>query len=91
MKGQAIKPPLVVHHLQFPGRALAWSALLAITLLLVQLLQALAAAALVEKEPAITPAVTTRSTAGDALEDGDDVRARFLASLRAQGLGAWSN
>jgi hypothetical protein len=86
-----MQPTHLVRNLRFPGRALAWSALLAITLLLVLLLQALAAAALVEKEPVTPPPATTPSSAGDALEDGDDVRARFIASLRAQGLGAWSD
>jgi hypothetical protein len=86
-----MKPPHVVPHLHFPGRELAWSALLAITLLIVLLLQALAAAGLVEKEPATPPPVITRSAASDALEDGDDVRARFIESLRTQELGAWAD
>jgi hypothetical protein len=30
------------------------------------------------------------SAATAALADGDDIHARFLASLRAQGLGAWT-
>src|SRR5262245_56811450 len=60
LKANPIKPPHVVWHFQVTGRALAWSALLAITLLLVLLLQALAAAALVEEQPATLPPATTR-------------------------------
>jgi len=72
-----MKPPYVT--LPWAGRALAWTALAAITLVLAVLLQALAASALVAPEPA-TPAAC-QLVAGAALTDGDDVRARFLAQL----------
>jgi hypothetical protein len=52
--------------------AVAWSALAAITLLLASLVQTMVTRALVEPED---------SPATAALIDGDDVRARFLASI----------
>jgi hypothetical protein len=58
---------------------LAWSALMATTLTLALLLQALAAGAVVEPGPSDPPAACLSSSAGAALADGDDVRARFLA------------
>ena len=68
-----------------PGRVLAWSALMAITLVLAALLQALAAGALVETTPAVTPPPSACQSASPAtaalLADGDDVRARYLAKL----------
>ena len=67
--------------------ALAWSVLIAITLVLALLLQALVATALVASESAVPPAAC-RSTAGAALAHGDDVRARFLADSCAGAIGA---
>ena len=65
-----------------PGRVLAWSALMAVTLLLALLLQALAAGALVETGPVGPPdACLSAGPATAALADGDDVRARFLVNL----------
>jgi hypothetical protein len=63
-----------------PGRALAWSALMAITIMLAWLLQAVATSA------TVGPAVAAESASGvsaatAALANGDDVRARFLVSF----------
>ena len=63
-----------------PWRVLAWSALMAITLLLALLLQALAAGSLVETGPS-APAATCLSSAGAALADDRNVRESFLAHL----------
>ena len=70
----------LVTNLRRTGRVLAWSALIAITVILALLLQSLAASALVAPVAA-TPLEACQSTAGAALADGDDVRARFLARL----------
>ena len=75
-----MKPWHVVINLRWAGRMLAWSTLIAITVLLALLLQSLAASALVAPRSP-TPPATCQSTAGAALADGDDVRARFLANL----------
>jgi hypothetical protein len=64
---------------------MAWSVLLASTLVLASLFEAVAGSAL--GGPVKTTPIPVRlSPATAALADGDDVRARFLASLRAQGL-----
>ena len=70
----------VVFNLRSARRILAWSALIAITVQLALLLQSLAASALITAGPAAR-ADACQSTAGAALADGDDVRARFLADL----------
>jgi hypothetical protein len=75
-----MKPRNVVINLRWAAHVLAWSALTVITVLLAILLQALAASALVAARSA-DPPTTCLSTAGAALADGDDVRARFLAKL----------
>jgi hypothetical protein len=69
-------------------RAFAWAALLALSLLLASLLQAMATKALVEPVQFSSPGQLSPATA--ALADGDDVHAHFVASLRAQGPGGWS-
>jgi hypothetical protein len=63
-----------------PGRVLAWGALIATTLVLAFLLQAVAASALVVPAQAASPAAR-QSAATAALADGDDVRAGFLINL----------
>ena len=75
-----MKPWHVVINPRWAARVLAWSALIAITVLLALLLQSLAASALVAPRSAEPPAAC-QFTAGAALADGDDVRARFLANL----------
>jgi hypothetical protein len=65
---------------KWAARAVAWSALITLTVLLTLLLQALVASALVAQQP-VEPPTTCLSAAGSALADGDDVRERFLASL----------
>jgi len=71
-----------------PGRVLAWSALMAITLVLAFLVQALAARTLAQ-EPGVPPAACqSDSPATAALADGDDVRARFLVTLCSRTGGA---
>ena len=75
-----MKPWHVVINLRWAARVLAWSALMVITVLFALLLQSLAASALVAPRSAEPPAAC-QSTAGAALADGDDVRARFLADL----------
>jgi hypothetical protein len=70
------------HVLVNPGwlaRAVAWSALISMTVLLALLLQSFAASALVTRPSSESPA-TCLSAAGAALADGDDVRTRFLAN-----------
>jgi hypothetical protein len=74
-----MKPWHVVINLRWAARVLAWSALIATTVLLALLLQSLAASALVTPRSAEAPTACL-STAGAALSDGDDVRARFLAN-----------
>jgi hypothetical protein len=65
-----------------PSQALAWSALLAITLMLASLLHALAASAFVTDASAPPSDVClTPNPVTAALADGDDVRARYVASL----------
>ncbi len=75
-----MRPRRVVINLRWAGRMLAWTALIATTVLLSLLLQSLAASALVAPRSA-EPPVACQSNAGAALADGDDVRARFLANL----------
>src|SRR5437879_3059222 len=75
-----MRPRCVLINLRWVARMLAWSALITTTVLLALLLQSLAASALVPPRSAEPPAAC-RSTAGAALADGDDVRARFLADL----------
>jgi hypothetical protein len=62
------------------ARAVAWIALISMTVLLALLLQSFAARALIAR-PSMEPPATCLSAAGRALADGDDVRARFLANL----------
>jgi len=76
-----MKPWHVVINLRWAARVLAWSALIATTVLLALLLQYLAASALVAPRSAEEPAACQSTAAGAALADGDDVRARFLADL----------
>ena len=75
-----MNPWHVVINLRWVARVLAWSALMAISVLLALLLQSFAASALVAPGSAEPPAAC-QSTAGAALADGDDVRARFRADL----------
>ena len=70
-----------------PWQVLAWSALLATALVLASILQAVATSALVVPAQAAQP-VNRVSAAAAALADGDDIRARFLASLSAGALDA---
>jgi hypothetical protein len=67
-------------NLRWVGPTLAWSALVATTVLLGVLLQSLAASALGAPRSTEPPAAC-QSTAGSALGDGDDVRAHFLAEV----------
>jgi hypothetical protein len=76
MLSQAIRPRRVMRNRQYAGRVLAWSALLATTLVLALLLQTLAASALVAPGPAALPAACQA-----ALASGDNVRESFLAHL----------
>jgi len=66
-----------------PRRVLAWGALMAMTLGLATLLQAVAASVLVEPAQ-VAPPIGRLSAATAALSDGDDVRARFLASFKGE-------
>ena len=75
-----MKPWHVVVNVRWAARALPWSALMVVAVLLALLLQSLAASALVAPRSEEPPA-TCQSTAGAALADGDDVRARFMADL----------
>ena len=75
-----MQPWHVVINPRWAARVLAWSALMAISVLLALLLQSFAASALVAPGSAEPPA-SCQSIAGAALADGDDVRARFLADL----------
>lgn len=68
-----------VINLRWVAWVLPWSALLGTSVLLALLLQALAASLLVESR-SVEPPTTCQSVAAAALADGDDVRARFLAS-----------
>ena len=63
-----------------PGQVLRWCALIAVSLVLASLVQAIAAAALVDAGAAGPPATRLSATTA-ALADGDDVRARFLVSI----------
>ncbi|MGI9148614.1 MAG: hypothetical protein ACR2IK_19060 [Chloroflexota bacterium] len=86
-----MKRPHVMINLRWAQRVLAWSALLAITLLLAVLLQTLAASAQGASGPSAPPtACQSASPATAALADGDDVRARFLAHLCSGSIGATS-
>jgi hypothetical protein len=76
MLSQTMKPRHVMSNRRCAGRVLAWSALLATTLVLVLLLQTLAASALVAPGPAALPAACQA-----ALAAGDNVRESFLAHL----------
>jgi hypothetical protein len=69
-------------------RAFAWAALIALSLLLASLFQAMATKALVAPAQSSSPVHLSPATA--ALANGDDVYARFLANQRAQGLGSGS-
>jgi hypothetical protein len=75
-----MKPWHVVANVRWAARALGWSALMVVAILFALLLQSLAASALVAPRSAEPPS-TCQSTAGAALADGDDVRARFVANL----------
>ena len=75
-----MQPGHVVINPRWAARVLAWSSLMAISVLLALLLQSFAASALVAPGSAEPPA-SCQSIAGAALADGDDVRARFLADL----------
>jgi hypothetical protein len=71
-----MKPRHVMINLRLARRMLAWSALIAITVVLALLLQALAANALVAPGPvALSPACQA------ALAAGDNERESFLAHL----------
>jgi poly-beta-hydroxyalkanoate depolymerase len=86
-----MKPRHATINRRRAGRVLAWSALMAITLLISFLLQALAAIA-PEPEPAAPPAACQPiSPVTAALADGDDVRARFLARLCSGSIDARFN
>jgi hypothetical protein len=63
-----------------PGQVLAWSALLSTAVVLASILQAVATSALIVPAQAAPP-INRLSAVTAALADGDDVRARFLASL----------
>jgi hypothetical protein len=80
-----MKPRHVMINLRWARRGLAWSALMAITLVLAVLLQAVAASALVAPGPAAPPAACRA-----ALAAGDRVRESFLAHLCAGAFGATS-
>ena len=82
MLSQAMKPTHVMISRRCAGRTLQWSALLATTLVLVMLLQALAASALVAPAPAALPAACQA-----ALAAGDNERESFLAHLCSGGAG----
>lgn len=72
-----------------PWKGVAWSLVLGSTLALTALFHAVASSAL-RGPSAAAPTTVRPPPATAALADGDDVHARFLASLRAQGLGGWS-
>lgn len=80
-----MKPRHVVIDSGWAAQAVAWSALLATTVLLALLFQSLVANALVAP-PSVEQPATCQSAAGAALADGDDVRERFLVSLCATGV-----
>jgi hypothetical protein len=65
---------------------LAWSALMATSLVLAVLLQALAATALVGSG-SDTPPADCQSPAGAALSDGDEISARFVADICGGAIG----
>jgi hypothetical protein len=71
--------------LRWTKRVLAWTALIAITLLLGLLLQAFAANALVQIGPTTLPTVCRA-----ALSTGHDVRESFLAHICSGPVGATS-
>jgi hypothetical protein len=73
-----MRPRRIAINLRCARRMLAWSALMAATLVLALLLQALAA--VVEPGPSDPPPACL-SSAGAALTDGDGVPARFPAGL----------
>jgi hypothetical protein len=75
-----MKPWHVVISLRWAARVLAWSALVASTVLFALFLQSLTASALVAPRSTEPPAAC-QSSASAALADGDDVRARFLVDL----------
>jgi len=86
-----MKPRHALINRRWAGRVLAWSTVLAITLLFAFLLQAVAARALGAPGPAAPPAACQSvSPATTALADGDDVRARFLARFCSGAIGATS-
>ena len=83
--------PLYAGQSRISWRVLAWTALMTTTLLLVVLLQALAARALDTPAPAApSAACQSANPTTAALADGDDVRARFLASLCSGSIGTTS-
>lgn len=71
------------------GQTLTWSALLATVLVLASLLQAVATSVLSVPAQAAPPANRV-SAATAALADGDDVRARLLASVPDGAIAATS-
>jgi hypothetical protein len=75
-----MKPWRTVINLRWAARVLAWSALMAITVLLALLLQTLAAGALVASR-STEPPTACQSAADKALLDGNYVDTRFLAEL----------
>jgi len=75
-----MQPWHAVINLRRAARVLAWSALIATIVLLAFVVQSLAGSALGAPGAAVPPAAC-QTTAGAALADGDDVRARFLADL----------
>lgn len=74
MLSQTMKPPRVVINRRWAGRVLAWSALVATTLVLAYVLQALAASAF------IAPGLTAVSRACQTVvTSGDNDRESFMA------------
>jgi hypothetical protein len=72
-------------NLRWAGQVLAWTAFLAATLLVAFMLQTLVAGAPSTPGPAVSPATCpTLSPSTAALADGDDIQARFLATLAAR-------
>ncbi len=95
-----MKPRHVVINLRSPRPMLAWSALIAITLVLALLLQALAASARIAPEPValsaasalVAPGPVALSTACQAaLAAGDNERESFLEHSCGGAAGATSD
>jgi hypothetical protein len=74
------EPPRLRNSYQ-PVQVLAWSALLALALVPAWWLQVVVSSVLVEPAQA-APQIARLSAASAALSDGDDIRARFLASFK---------